>query len=212
MSVRLSLSLHVAKRETRRQRNINVLTVGLGNGRTASQSMQSINENLGIAGSLAQPLQPKLIKAIDRKPDGSLVSVKKPPCDRFTPVVGKINDGFGVPKTSSSSSICAGVRDLWVRDVEHHHKIEREMDGGSFKHCVTARDSVFEQDHIRGLQIGNRTRPATNLKGNDHQVGLDVKRGYHRILLCKAQANQQHGRGDCATGLTDHIRETLEPS
>jgi hypothetical protein len=31
-------------------------------------------------------------------------------------------------------------------------------------------------------------------------------------LLCKAQANQQQGRGDCATGLNDHIGKTLQPS
>ena len=115
--------------------------------------------------------------------------VKKPPCDRFAPVVGKVLEGFGVPKTSSSLLTCLGGRDPWVSDVEHDDEIERQMSGGRFEYCETPRDSVFQQNYIRGLQIENRTRPATNLEGNGHQVGLGVKRGYHQILLCKAQAN-----------------------
>src|SRR5438876_12016244 len=96
--------------------------------------MERIGKALGIAGRLAQPLQPKLIKAIDRKPDGSPMLVKKLPCDRFTPVVGKITDGFGVPKTSSSLLICLRGRDPWVRDVEHPPKIVREVGGRMFKY------------------------------------------------------------------------------
>jgi len=115
--------------------------------------------------------------------------VKKLPCDRFAPVVGKVPEGLGVPKPGSSPQISPGGRDPGVRDVEHHHKIEREMDGRSFKYREAARDSVFEQHHIRGLQIGNRTRPATNLERNGHKVGLGVKRGCDRLLLREAQAN-----------------------
>src|SRR5205823_5010752 len=80
--------------------------------------------------------------------------------------------GFGVPKPGPSPQVAPGGRDPGVRDVEHHHKIEREMDGRSLKYREAARDSVFEQHHIRGLQIGNRTRPATNLERNGHKVGL----------------------------------------
>src|SRR4051812_29521959 len=116
--------------------------------------MQSIDEHLGIAGSSAQALQPKLIKKVDRKSDGRLGSVKKPPCDRFTPVVGKVTDGIAVPKTRCSLLTCVVGRDRWVRDVEHHHKIERRMDRGRFKGCETARNSVFEQNYILGAQIG----------------------------------------------------------
>jgi hypothetical protein len=61
--------------------------------------MQRLGEDPGIAGRLAQPLQPKLIEAIDRKPDGSPMLVKKPPCDRFAPVVGKVPEGFAVPQS-----------------------------------------------------------------------------------------------------------------
>lgn len=91
-------------------------------------------------------------------------------------------------KTSFSLLICPEGHGPWVRDVEHHHKIERKVGGGTFKYCETAWDSVLEQSHIRGLQIGNRTRPATNLEGNGHKGGLGVKRGCDRLLLCKAQA------------------------
>ncbi len=140
--------------------------------------------------------------------------VKKPPCDRFAPVVGKVLEGFGVPKPSSSLQVSPGIRDPGVRDVEHHHKIEREMDGRSFKYCEATRDSVFEQHHIRGSEIGNRLRSAPNMKRNDHYVCLGAKRrldGLSRGLLCKGQTNEKHACGNCATGLNEHIGETLQP-
>jgi len=113
------------------------------------------------------------------------VFVKKPPCDRFAPVVGKVMESFGVPKPDSSCLL------VWrgVRDVEHDHEIEREMDGRGFEDREAAWDSVLEQNDIRGLEIGNRTRSAPNLKRNDHQIGLAVKRGRNRLLLREAQAN-----------------------
>jgi hypothetical protein len=75
--------------------------------------------------------------------------VEKPPYDRFVPVVGKVLEGFSVPKPVSSGLL------VWRRDIEHHQKIERQMGWRSFKYRETARNSVFEQHHIRGLQIGN---------------------------------------------------------
>jgi hypothetical protein len=74
--------------------------------------------------------------------------LKKPTCDRFVPVVGKVPDGFGLPNPSSSPPTSPGGRDPRVRDVEHHHKIEREMDGRHFEYRESARNSVFEQHHI----------------------------------------------------------------
>jgi len=77
--------------------------------------------------------------------------VKKPPRDRAGPVVRKILEGFGVPKPHASCLL------VWrgVSDVEHHHEIECEMDWRRLKYRETPRDSVFEQNYIRGLQIGN---------------------------------------------------------
>src|SRR5437763_15979108 len=116
--------------------------------------MYRIGKYLGIASRLAQPPQPELIEEIDRKPYGGPSLVKKPPCDRFAPVVGKALEGIGVPKPSSSLQFSPGGRDPRVRYVEHHHKIEREMRGRSFKYREATRESVFEQHHIRGPEIG----------------------------------------------------------
>ena len=80
---------------------------------------------------------------------------------------------------------------------------------GGASNIVKPRGTVFEQHHIRRFQIGNRTRPATNLERNGHKVGLGVKRGCDRLLLREAQANQQHSGGNCAIGLSDHVGKTL---
>ena len=77
-----------------------------------------------------------------------------------------------------------------------------------------ARDSVFEENHICRVQIGNRPRSAPNLKRNDHEVCLGAKRrldGLFRGLLCKGQTNEKHGCGNCATGLNEPIGETWQP-
>jgi hypothetical protein len=141
--------------------------------------------------------------------------VKKPTCDRFAPVVGKILEGFGVPKPDTSSLL--GWRGV-VRDIEHHYEIERQMDWRSVKYRETARDSVFEQNQIRRLQVGNRTGAAPNLEWNDDNVGLDVKRrlgGLSRSLLCQGHANQEYAYGNRSAGLNEHngnLRSEFGPS
>jgi hypothetical protein len=49
---------------------------------------------------------------------------------------------------------------LYVGDVEHNHKLQRRMVWRSFETREGVPDSVFEENDIRRLEIGNRTRPA----------------------------------------------------
>ena len=135
--------------------------------------------------------------------------VKKPPCDRFAPIAGEVAEGFGVPKPGSSPKVFPGGRDTGVRHVEHHHEIEREMDGRNFKYRESTRNAIFEQNHISGLEIGNQIRPATNLEENGHQIGLGVKHRLNRLLR-ERQSDQQYGCEDCSARLGEHIGETLE--
>src|SRR5579871_6430979 len=108
--------------------------------------MDCIGKDLGVAGRLAQPLQPGLIQAIDRNPDRGLLfikmSVKKPQCGGLAPIAGKVAEGFGVPKPGSSPQVLPGRGDGWVRDVEQHYEVESQMDGRSFQYREVAGHSV----------------------------------------------------------------------
>jgi hypothetical protein len=76
-----------------------------------------------------------------------------------------------------------------------------------FKYREVAWNSVFEENHIRRLEIGNRARPASKLKWNDHKVALDVNRrfdGLLRSLLSQRHPNQEYACGNRSADLSYH--------
>src|SRR4029077_11141844 len=96
-------------------------------------------------------------------PDTRARIFKKRPHGRFAPVADHVTEGFSAPKASV----------LRVGDIEHHCKLQRRMVRRGLEARERPRDSVFEEYHIRWLEIGNRSRPAPNLEWNHHKIGLD---------------------------------------